>query len=223
MILILGYYDKYNLGDQAYKVAFPIVLKSHTQDIVFANPRNLQSIPPDTTAVICGGGDIINDWFNEEFKRLLKDFYGPVYAVSIGITYPATIQDKYLSRFQQIYVRHKAYSRELVQLKHTDNVFHIPDLAFSIPIPPDLPRPPRPIIGVFLANGIDIKNHLKPVLASLADQYDVILYAFNTSPESHESDILYAMHHYSEFRLGPLIQDPVNMLAKCQDSILLFV
>ncbi len=214
MILILGYYDKFNLGDQAYKIAFPIVIKDRTTEIRFENPKNLKSIPEDTSAIIVGGGDVINDWFNEEFKRLLDDFHGPIYAVSIGITYKSTLNDKYLGKYNQIYVRHKAYSNELVALKQTDNVFHIPDIAFCLPIPPALAKPARRTIGVFLANGIDIRGVLKPVLSNLMIDYDIVLYSFNTSPESHESDVLYAAHHYPEYNQGPIIQDPVGMLAE---------
>lgn len=214
MILILGYYEKYNLGDQAYKVAFPTLIKQQSQEIQFANPHDLKEIPPGTTSIIVGGGDVINDWFNEEFKRLLSNYYGPVYAVSIGITYPSTLNDKYLARYDQIYVRHKAHAAELTSIKQTDNVFHIPDAAFIIPIPPALPKPQRPIIGVFLANGIHISEVLKPVLSNLIQDYDVILYSFNTSSESHESDVLYAQHHYPEYKQGPIIQDPVKMLAE---------
>lgn len=214
MILILGYYDKFNLGDQAYKIAFPLLIKLHTTDIRFENPQNLNEIPSNTTAVIVGGGDVINDWFNNEFQRLFANYYGPVYALSIGITYPSTLTDKYLDRYDQIYVRHKAHSAELINIKQTDNVFHIPDAAFIIPIPPSLPKPARPIIGVFLANGINLHTLIKPVLSGLIQDYEVILYSFNTSPESHESDVLYANHYFPEYKQGPIIQDPSKMLAE---------
>jgi hypothetical protein len=212
MILVMGYYDKFNLGDEAYKIAFPLIIKDHTTDIRFENPKNLKSISENTSIIIVGGGDVINDWFNEEFKRLLDDFHGPVYAVSIGITYKSTLNDKYLGKYNQIYVRHKAYSNELTAIKQTDNVFHIPDIAFCLPIPAALPKPALPIIGVFLANGVDVRNVLKPVLSRLSIDYEIILYSFNTSPESHESDVLHAAHCYSEYKQGPILQDPLKML-----------
>lgn len=212
-ILILGYYDKHNLGDQAYQTAFSLLLPN--RQLVFANPINLEQIPKDISIIVCGGGDIINDWFNDEFQRLLKDYYGTIYAVSIGITYDSTITQQYLGKFSQIYVRHKAHGRELAILKNTDNIYHVPDITFIIPPSPSYPPASvqnKPIIGVFPANGIDIHDQLVPILKSLLENYEIRIYAFNTSAEPHESDVSYIKQYYADFNLGPLLTTPQSML-----------
>ena len=143
MIVILGYYDKSNLGDQTYTKVFPLLLENSdiTDEIIFVNPEEIDHIPSKAKIVICGGGDIINDYFNNKFEKVLKGYRGPIYAVSIGITYPATINDKYLGRFSQIYVRHRDYHKELAKICGTEHVFHIPDIAFLLePYNSDTPQ-----------------------------------------------------------------------------------
>ncbi|ARF12283.1 polysaccharide pyruvyl transferase GTB-type glycosyltransferase [Klosneuvirus KNV1] len=215
MIVILGYYDKSNLGDQTYTKVFPLLLENSdiTDEIIFVNPEEIDHIPSKAKIVICGGGDIINDYFNNKFEKVLKGYRGPIYAVSIGITYPATINDKYLGRFSQIYVRHRDYHKELAKICGTEHVFHIPDIAFLLePYNSDTPQelPEKKKIGVFLANGITI--NIQDVLVELEKEYDVILYAFNTSDQSHESDVIYYQKYYSDFTLGPVITEPDDML-----------
>lgn len=214
MILILGYYDKYNLGDQSYKKTFPILLENAeiNDEIVFANPHEIDKIPPHTKMIICGGGDIINDWFNDRFEKLLKGYHKHIYAVSIGITYPSTITEKYLERFSQVYVRHRDYHKELAKVCGTDNVFHIPDIAFLLDpyVPETPPEITKKKVGVFLANGIDI--NIQDVLEELSKEYEVILYAFNTSESPHESDIIYYKKNYANFKTGPIVYEPEEML-----------
>lgn len=217
MILILGYYDKFNLGDQAYIESFPKILEPTLinslivkTEIIFKNPYELSEIPSETEFIICGGGDIINDWFNDEFNRLFSKTTLPIYAVSIGITYPSTIDRKYFKHFDKVYVRHQSFNKELSKLLDSDNVFHIPDITFSLT---PCPRPEYPSdlgrIGVFLANTINpdlIKlNKLREVLNTLFKLgYEIIFYPFNTSPLPDENDVIYAEKYFPEFERGEL-------------------
>src|SRR5271155_349530 len=102
-VLILGYYDKHNLGDEAYKDAFQILFESIPNvKLEFQNPENITTI--DASSIIIGGGDVINDWFNSKFEQLIKKHH-MVNAISIGITYESTLNPKYFSLFNQVYVR----------------------------------------------------------------------------------------------------------------------
>jgi polysaccharide pyruvyl transferase WcaK-like protein len=218
MILVLGYYDKHNLGDEAYKMAFPLLLAAEYANtpIVFANPHNLAEIPKDTKLVICGGGDIIENWFKKIFDVLLQGCHCPVYAVSIGITYPSTINSDFLGHFEKIYVRHNAYSSELSGVVGTHNVNHIPDIAFLIPpIVVSQPQPKqRKKIGVFMAplGETTISSTLNKLLLSLRDVYDIIFYSFNTSKLEHEGDAFYTRRVFSQFETVDNVNSVNEML-----------
>lgn len=171
MITILGYYSWGNLGDEAYKLAFPILLKNsgfdvRDENILYIGPYDKVKIPAETSLVICGGGDVINDYFSEFFAQSgTATCKCPIYAISVGITYPSTVTSRYLSQYDKIYVRHRAFPRELAAIAGTNNVYHIPDIAFLLPtvVPEPVATPsmggagadPRPVIGVFLASGFE--------------------------------------------------------------------
>ena len=102
IITLLGFFNRNNTGDDAYVECFrslfpPNILIRHycTDDI--------SKLPDDTTIVICGGGDIINEYFMDKVKSLIADFTGPVYAVSVGIPYAS--EARYLKMFDHVFVR----------------------------------------------------------------------------------------------------------------------
>jgi Polysaccharide pyruvyl transferase len=195
-ILILGYYDKNNLGDEAYRLVFPKLFPA--DELIFANPRvypikNQMSLDK-IDYIICGGGDIIENWFHNAFTVLFKKIRCPIYAVSIGITFESTISQKYLGHFNRVYVRHRGYASELSDVLGSENVFHIPDITFLLePVLPRQMLSTKPVIGVFMATGMEkVVLQLKATLDSLSDRFRIIMYAFNTSELEHEGDIFFA-------------------------------
>ncbi len=208
MITILGYYNKSNLGDEAYKLSFPILIKNSNLDMKFEfkNPEEM-TVSDDTELIICGGGDIVNDYFNNKLKKIFKRIRCPIYAVSIGVTYPSTITGEYLGHFDKIYMRHATHASDVAAYS---DVYVIPDLAFILP--KQIPIvPERRTIGVFVATGMEkYARALTTALKKLP--YDIVFYAFNTSDEEHESDIVHARKHYSEFKQGAVIKSPIEMM-----------
>ncbi len=209
-ILVLGYYDKKNLGDDQYKITIPLMLKDcKYKDIIFKNPHsiNIQTIKnmKDLKLVICGGGDIINDWFNCELQVLLLNINVPVIALSIGITYESTINNKYLNLYKYIVLRHTDLIDNVAKVIGSSRVSSIPDLGFLlepsqtpityntnvIDIINDINYQTK-YIGVFVANGClslndqDIMYNLLTKLNKL--KYKIILYNLNYSDEKHEGD-----------------------------------
>ncbi len=63
-ILIYGYYGLNNLGDDLFEYIFKKLFSpyDHNYNITIQNPNNLV-IKDDIDIVICGGGDIITDYF----------------------------------------------------------------------------------------------------------------------------------------------------------------
>src|SRR5690348_5897831 len=63
--LVIGYYDKGNLGDEAYKASFAKI-----GPVTHVSSDKITHIPDDIEVVICGGGDIINTYFFEHIQPL---------------------------------------------------------------------------------------------------------------------------------------------------------
>jgi len=85
-------------------LAFQKILTS-AEELVFQCIDDLEEIPADVDAVICGGGDIINDYFMSKVQRVLRNYTGTVYAVSVGIPYLNGV--KYLHMFDHVFTRSK--------------------------------------------------------------------------------------------------------------------
>lgn len=101
-IVILGFYNRKNTGDNAYIECFDFLLREFSNKEYYCMD-DINEIPNDTTIVVCGGGDIINAYFMEKARRLLANFTGHVYAISVGIPYPEDA--KYLTMFDHVVVR----------------------------------------------------------------------------------------------------------------------
>lgn len=200
MALVLGYYKKENLGDEQYQISIPRLLKKSgfTGNVRFENPNDISVIPSDIQIVICGGGDIVNDYFQLKISKLIKYFRGPVIALSIGITYPSTIKDNYIGFYDAIVLRHFAYMDEISKVVGASCVSSIPDVGFSLPRQ-IAAKFHKPRIGVFLANGAVHKSDIpiiKSTLQHFSKSYEIVLYQMNTSYESHEGD------HFINAKLG---------------------
>lgn len=98
-VVVLGFYNRSNTGDDAYVECF----RNMFPYVEFYCMDDINSLPENTSIVICGGGDIINDYFMEKARKLLATFTGPVYAVSVGIPYP--VDARYLKLFDHVFVR----------------------------------------------------------------------------------------------------------------------
>jgi len=93
-ILIVGYYDHHNLGDEQYKISIKYIIKqlpnSKPKSIEFIDCDRLQDYKVlENTTIIFGGGDILNHYFldklNKKFKNIILK--PRIIAFSVGIPY----------------------------------------------------------------------------------------------------------------------------------------
>jgi len=138
-ILILGFYNRMNIGDDLYCSVLPMIFKKNNVNINFHSMDDIKVIPSETNMIICGGGDIINDYFMDNAYKLLKNFTGPVYALSTGIPYPAG--KKYLHLFDHVFVRNSMdYNLACDEIGH-NNVTEMMDAGFYLYDPYYIPLP----------------------------------------------------------------------------------
>jgi polysaccharide pyruvyl transferase WcaK-like protein len=116
MIHILGWYDHDNVGDEAYKLAFPMLFKDHK----FTFGEKIQGKPE---TIILGGGDVLSPKF---LKALEAHPQAKKYALSINLR-PEDI-NKQLAQFDRI------ISRNFIDLRTVDNykIQCLPDFTFVL-------------------------------------------------------------------------------------------
>ena len=128
-ILILGYYDRHNIGDDYYKTMFSHILHKHKLTII--NTDDIDKVPKKTDLIICGGGDMMNSYFIDNVNKIVKNsnYKGPVYAISVGLPYPSFIKEGGLDIFDFITVRHKTDHNLLLERFDAEHVKYMPDLV----------------------------------------------------------------------------------------------
>lgn len=158
-VLVIGYYDRKNIGDESYKLAFPIILKQINK-ITFICSDDLISVPSDTTTIICGGGDIINEYFMTKIHNILKTYTGRLYAVSVGIPFIASAN--YLHMFDHIFVRSMNDYNIAVAEVGERNVSFCQDISACIPFSASLKTQNEMInVGICLAQPCFYNNRNK--------------------------------------------------------------
>ena len=145
-ILVLGFYDRANTGDEMYKLVLPRILSpilpakhirfvctddidtidDTTQDINILNDKKIDCI-------ICGGGEIINWYFMKKIQKLVKTFHGPIYAVSVSLSSDNDVI--YLDIFDHVFMRSKRDHYLAEEYLGEANCTFIPDIVFSFSPP----------------------------------------------------------------------------------------
>lgn len=197
-ILILGFYGRNNIGDDAYTHVFPLIF-SKAQSIRFISMDEICEIPFDIDIVVCGGGDLINDYFMEKAQDLLKNFAGLIYAVSVGLPYSSCT--KYLHLFDHVFVRSSTDYVLACKEIGSRNVTQCPDASVLLPYKLHIKQNPKKKIGICLAQPYFYENPNKSILIAslitcLNDFYkthnvEFHLFAFNFDIQSpNECDII---------------------------------
>jgi hypothetical protein len=110
-ILILGYYYRNNLGDDTFTNAFSVIFQQCLPDfdlnLNFINTDDVKFIPETTDILVCGAGDIVNDYFVRKIRHLLDDskYKGPIYTIGIGVTTHKLVEYGYLDFCDHIVLR----------------------------------------------------------------------------------------------------------------------
>lgn len=202
-IVILGYYNRQNLGDDLFQYVFEKFFETRYPDanVLYINPDDVKRISSETDIIIVGGGDIINNYFMEKIRILVDGLRCPIYAIGVGFPYPQLITPGYLDIFDVIVTRTKSVYPKLQEIM-PGRSFYSPDLVRLMkPIPP---KQSTNRIGIFFANSIcpldspliqklaDIVNGIASIggRACFGKAYHVMLCALNTSNSPTEDDNL---------------------------------
>jgi len=80
-LLIVGYYDHNNLGDDMFKDSFKKLLPQCDLNFVDIMTIYDQINYKEYDRIICGGGDIVNDYFLNKIKYISENFDKPIYEI----------------------------------------------------------------------------------------------------------------------------------------------
>lgn len=212
--LVLGFYDRANIGDEAYKRAFPQILGEKpildfkcTDDVT--STMNISSYD----AVLCGGGDIINQYFVDKIRAIKSCEYNirvPFYALSVGIPYASNA--RFLDIFDHVFMRSKTDYDLAVAIVGEKNASFTPDAVFALkPVPVTKADNNSYNIAVCIAKPVFGKDKGDVLINKYADYLEKIvvtqrvlrdtcvppiarvctvhLFAFNMSQNINENDV----------------------------------
>lgn len=215
-ILIFGYYNRQNWGDDIFEHVFKTYIfeDEAKYNLIFKNVDELDSNIKEYKSidkVIIGGGDIINEYFfNDDRINTFRKYFTaentnqvPIYFVGIGLSYDKMIRVLDIGDF--FYMRNEIDYKLASERFGVNYCGNIPDLAFNLNNTIDLKnynKPARKIeeikkIGLCLPNTwlnalddntlfLDICNFIK----ILSSSYQLYLIPFNTSDDINNSDII---------------------------------
>lgn len=121
-INVIGWYGHGNVGDEAYKLAFPLLFPDHTLD--FSEKINQEE---PASCIILGGGDVFYPSFTRQFHNLPAS----VRKVALSISLTANSDFESLKLFDRVYVRD--YASALLASSHGfTNTTYMPDVTFML-------------------------------------------------------------------------------------------
>ena len=138
-IIIVGYYNHDNLGDEQYKETFEYMLDKYlpmkkNYIIQFMDWDLLSTINiVSTDIILVGGGDILNYYFIDKLYTIFSNKPNKIIAVSVGLPYSDILMhtDK-LNIIDYIFIRTKRdinlFSRYFVK----ERIFYLPDISYYI-------------------------------------------------------------------------------------------
>lgn len=190
-VLVLGYYDRYNLGDDTFKLVITKILSDH--ECFFYCVDDFNKNIHDFDSVICGGGDIINDYFINKLSYLLKNFNGNIFALGIGIPFKPLIDKGYLDIFDHVFIRERTDLLKIQKRLGSQYANYFPDLTFLLNRPKNITRDDGKI-GVFLNQQLTRSNAviygITKLLEYVSERYKIIFYSFcNSKAEDDDRNI----------------------------------
>ena len=200
-LLILGYYNRNNLGDDMFKEAMVKVFAGH--DCSFFNTDDFKGDVDSYDAIVCGGGDIINDYFIPVIKKIIKGYEKNVFAVGIGLPYLPLIRNGYLDIFDHVFIRERTDLLRLQRRLGSQYAHYLPDLGFILDKPIRTNKN-NGTVGVFLPQQLSESKSvifgLTKFLEYVGSKYKVIFYSFCTSGKNSDDDRILSRNLYETLK-----------------------
>lgn len=152
---ILGWYNRNNIGDDAFQQVLGSWFADH--DVRFVTPP--QETRKDADLVILGGGAVVSQFYLERIQHFREDGSAiPVIALGVDVEYPQEIDllmrygvDKVVFRSQEDVALWNGKAEDCLMM---DEAIYTPDLAFDLtvrgkPILPTFKKTDKRTVAVF--------------------------------------------------------------------------
>lgn len=190
-LLVLGFYGKENMGDEMFQETLPLLVPDFNCD--FISTDDFKGSTDSYYAIICGAGDIFNEYFMSKIEQILINVNNnkPVYILGMGIPYLSMFQMHYLSLFDHVFLRETTDLPQLTREIGGRYAHSLPDLAFLKK--PLIWHPNKEKkIAVFLAQPMRIEENymdsLIELLVHISKFGDLKFIRFNYSENPKEDD-----------------------------------
>ena len=195
-VLIIGYYNRNNWGDDLFEYIFKNVLFKDDQ-VTTINIDDIELLTWQSfDKVIVGGGDIVNNYFLHPDNIKLIDFVKvtgvPIDFISIGIPYTECLP--LMDIGDNFYLRNTTDYNLTKDRYGLDNTFLMPDLGFGLEVDYVNISTKVKSIGICIpftyATHKDFTNDLINIINMLSKTYTVHLIPFDTNINGN-SDLTY--------------------------------
>lgn len=192
-LLILGFYNRNNLGDEMFKETIPLLFPNCECDFWCTDDFNIDINKYD--GIVCGGGDIVNDYFHNTITEHIKYYKKNIFAVGIGIPYPNLIDEGYLDIYDHVFIRERTDLLKIQRRLGSQYVHYLPDLGFLKISENSLDNilDTKKKIGLFLIGGLikypNIIYTLSRFVEEIGKEYQIIFYRFDTSGDKEQDDM----------------------------------
>jgi hypothetical protein len=151
-ILVVGYYNHCNLGDEQYKWSIKHILNRLPHRI----PQSVEFIDcdklidytiPDNCTIMLGGGDVLNHYFLDKLNKKISTLQTKpkILAFSVGIPYNSIFLQpenlKKLDIFDHIYLRTRQDIPVFSQFFDSNKLSYLPDASCFLPDAFDMKSP----------------------------------------------------------------------------------
>jgi hypothetical protein len=138
-IIIIGYFNHNNIGDEQYKLSIHYILNkilnenSKEYTITFIDCDECKNhVFDENDIIIIGGGDILNNYFMDEINTLFSKKKNTIIALSVGMPYNEIIFTNKLHIIDYLFLRTHQDMELFSHYFTKDRLFYIPDLSFYL-------------------------------------------------------------------------------------------
>lgn len=138
-IIIIGYYNHDNLGDEQYKETFEYMFDKYlpqkrNYEILFLDCDHLcNTLINDTDIIILGGGDILNFYFIDKIYEFFQKKTNKIIAVSVGLPYSDILMHtNKLNIIDYIFIRTKNDIKLFSRYFAKERIIYLPDISYYI-------------------------------------------------------------------------------------------
>lgn len=137
-IIVLGFFDHYNIGDEQYKITFKYIFDKYLRgnyEIYYTSFDNINTfLFYSTDIIVVGGGDILNNYFIDRLREHFLKKPNKIIAFSVGLPYDdILINSNKLNIIDYMFIRTQQDLMLFSGFFSEDRLFYIPDISMYLP------------------------------------------------------------------------------------------